>query len=92
MRTILKFPIRIGSVHKLPVPDTAIVRLVAIDPASGQLAIWIELDPNAPKVIRSFAIFGTGEVIEDAGGAGFDTFVGSVIHGEFVWHIYERMS
>lgn len=89
-RTIWKFPITVGGITPINIPVGAQVRLAALDPASGAPAIWIELDPEAPMINRRFVIYGTGHEIEGDGGSPSDLHVGSLIDGDFVWHIYER--
>ncbi|MCY1301702.1 hypothetical protein D9M70_513270 [compost metagenome] len=45
----------------------------------------MELDPSAPKVQRTFLVFGTGwEVVDNS------QHLGTVIDaGGFVWHLFE---
>jgi hypothetical protein len=72
-------------VVELNVPDGGVVRLVDRDPGSINPTLWIEHDLTKPLVPRTFLVVGTGMYVEpDA------THVGSMVAGEFVWHIYER--
>lgn len=87
MRTVWKFPLQ--QVTKLQVPISASVNLVGLDPTTGDPALWVELDSDAEKVERTFAIYGTGHDINSAFGCQPPLHVGSVIHGVFVWHVYE---
>lgn len=89
-RTIWKFPIAIGKITAIEAPAHAQVRLAALDPASGGPAIWIELDPQAPRVERRFRIYPTGSEIEGDGGFPYPIHVGSLIDRSFVWHIFEE--
>jgi hypothetical protein len=86
-RQVWKFPI--GTVTVVSVPSTAKVTLVALDPATGQPAIWLEVDQDLPKVQRMFGLFGTGHSIEGNGGFPSPLHVGSVVQAPFVWHVYE---
>lgn len=86
-RQVWKFPI--GSMTVVSVPFTANVTLVALDPATEQPAIWLEVDHNLPKVERIFGIFGTGHSIEGNGGFPSPLHVGSVVQAPVVWHVYE---
>jgi len=86
-RQVWKFPL--GTMSIVNVPLTARVVLVALDPATEQPAIWLEVDQSAPKVDRAFGIFGTGHPIEGDGGFPSPLHVGSVVQGRFVWHVYE---
>lgn len=81
MRTIYKFPLVIGEVNKVRVPDGSVVRMVANQ--RGNVTLWIEVDPHANTVERHYVIFGTGSPI-DAGAC----YVGSCIVDPYVWHVY----
>lgn len=61
------------------------VALVALDPQTGEPAIWIEQYPDAQekRPVRFF-IVGTGHDVP----AG--DHVGSVVQGQFVWHVYRQ--
>ena len=86
-RAVWKFPL--GTLAIVSVPATAVPVLVALDPATGQPGIWLEIDLDAPKVERTFGIFGTGHTIEGNGGYPSPLHVGSVVQGLYVWHVYE---
>lgn len=91
MRTIWKFPIAIGAVTKIEVPAIAPIRMAGLDPATGEPAIWVELDTDAPRVERRFVVHGTGHEIPGTdGGYPQPIHVGSLIQGPFVWHIFEE--
>lgn len=92
MRTVWKFPIAIGSITTISIPSDdeippsrPLVVLAALDPASGGPAIWVELNPDAPRIDRHFIVHGTGHEVKEN-----ETHVGSMIDRGFVWHIYER--
>lgn len=76
-------------VTSILVPKTACVRHVGIDPASGNPAVWIQLDQTMPKVARTMRIHATGEPIDEGctyhGTAYMPTSVGVLI-----WHVFER--
>lgn len=66
-KVIYKYPVnRILSTIELPVD--AKVLSCQIDMATDEPAIWVELDPNAVKVKRTFKFFPTGENISDTVG------------------------
>jgi hypothetical protein len=90
MRTVWKFPLQ--QITEIEVPGSANVNLVALDPATGDPALWMELDPSLARVRRKFAIYGTGHEIAGNGGYPSPIHVGSVVHGTFVWHVYEVRS
>ena len=50
----------------------------------AQLYVWAEVNTTAPLVDRHFHIAGTGHPIP----VGLH-FVGSVMDGPFVWHVYD---
>lgn len=91
-RAVWKFPIVVGVITTIEVPRIAQIRPAALDPATGEPAIWVELDPNAERVPRRFRIYGTGHEIEGDGGFPYPIHVGSLIQGAFVWHIFEERS
>lgn len=91
MRTIHKFLVPFASqaadeLPPMPAHPASPVRLVAIDPRSGQPAVWIELDTDdkVPETGRRMAAFGTGHEIPRGW-----THVGSMIDGGYVWHVHE---
>jgi len=84
-RVIWKFPIDLVATTTISVPKYALIRLVALDPATGKPAIWVELDQDEEFVPRRFSIHATGQTIA----APDMLHVGSVIDGLFVRHIFE---
>lgn len=88
MRTIWKFPLSLNGWQPVAHGRESKVVLVAIDPATGAPAIWIEHIPPASsdaRVQRHFGVFPTGGTI-----ATNADHVGSLIDRDLVWHIYER--
>jgi hypothetical protein len=87
MRAVYKFPLDITGRTTIMASSLTQIVLCAIDPASGNPALWLDADwPNEPRVERHFFVFGTGWAIEP-----HYKHVGSVIDpGGFVWHVYER--
>lgn len=91
MRTIHKFivPFASQAVNELPpmpANPAAPIRFVGLDPRSGLPAVWIEVhtDDN-PDPGRRMVVYGTGhEIPPDL------TYVGSLIDGSFVWHVFEQ--
>ncbi|MET0439193.1 MAG: hypothetical protein ABW043_17040 [Devosia sp.] len=84
MTVVYKYPLR-SPVVSVEMPDGGAIRLVARDPASVNPAIWVEHDLRQPAVRRTFLVFGTGMEVEAE-----STHVGSLIAGDYVWHVYER--
>lgn len=89
MRTVWKFPLHMRGWNDVEMGEdadhTTKVVLAAIDPATGEPAVWIEGDDEGRPMARSFGVFPTGgRIAADA------EHVGSIIDGAFVWHVYER--
>ena len=49
----------------------------------GVPTLWMEVDPHAEKVERTFTIVGTGHDVPDDAG-----YCGTTLDGSFVWHLY----
>lgn len=89
-RVIWKFRLSHHGQTVLSIPALSSIKLSGVDPQTRQPALWIELDPEAERVNRTFKILATGQPIEGDGGYPYDIHVGTVIDGNFVWHIYEK--
>jgi len=83
MPVVYKYPL-LSRVVDVEMPEGGTVRLVDRDPASGDLAIWVEHDLNRKRCMRRFLVVGTGSPISP-----LCAHIGSVIAGAFVWHVYE---
>ena len=80
---VWKYPIPFGRVT-LDLPRGAVVVHVAAQ--NDMPTIWVRLDPGAPKVLRMYEVFATGEPVPgDAAYCGTAHTVG----GALVWHIFE---
>lgn len=86
MKTVWKFPVSRASITRIDIPFDAKIALVGLDPATGGVAIWVQLEKTAEKETRRFRVYGTGQDIEPD-----DRHVGSVIDRDFVWHVYEMV-
>lgn len=95
---VWKFPVdaaRAAEPPGFPVEMPVGARVVHVDldpaarwiPALLDLAVWAEVDANAPKLPRTFHLYGTGHALRDHGRNG--RHVGTVITGAYVWHLYE---
>ena len=84
-RTIWKFPLEVMDEQTVPMPDGAKVLSVGLD-ADGALCVWAVVDPDRPRVGKSFRIYGTGNPVPaDLSEVGF---LGTVLMPPFVWHVY----
>jgi hypothetical protein len=81
MKTIHKFPV--APETSINLPATAKVLTVAMQNGAAQM--WVELDTEAPKVMRRFVAFGTGHEINIPTKA----FIGTIFVDGLVFHVYE---
>lgn len=86
MRTVWKQRIDLyGGPSKIDLPEGARLVHLAAEPTNRDVALmWFEVDTDAPKRPRYFAVCGTGYPIPDSG-----VHVGTVIVAPFVWHVYQ---
>jgi len=87
-RTIWKFPLPLSDSVAIAMPERS--RVLSVGVQSGgvrQLQLWADVNPGAAIVIRRFEIRGTGHPLGDVG-----RFIGTVIDGPFVWHVFEAIS
>ena len=79
MKTIYKY-----NTGEILLPQGAIVRKAGMQ--NGMIALWAEVDTDAPDEHRHFVAYGTGwEIATDRNHCYIDT----VFDGPFVWHVYE---
>jgi len=88
-RVIHKYPLELTerqTIKHLPCFTPA---HVGLDP-SGALCLWAEVDliDSAPICSIDVEIFGTGHTIPPPPHHWARQFVGSVVQGSFVWHVY----
>lgn len=94
MRSIWKFDLEITDAQIVEMPVGAVLRFVAAQ-GPHEVKLWAEVDTTAWKTRRLIAMFGTGHQIPETlnnpqdGTATPITYVGSVIDGPFVWHVYD---
>ena len=83
MRLVYKYPIvPPGIPRHVEAPADARVVLVAMQ--DRRPTVWLEVDTEAPAVLRRFAVFGTGEPLPPG-----VAHVGSCVDAPFIWHVYE---
>lgn len=85
MKSIWKFPIDITDEQILDVPIGW--KPLTIMSQHGQLCIWAEVDVMAKQQVI-VSVLGTGNPRTGIEGE----YIGSVITGPFVWHIYWRQA
>ena len=71
-------------------PHGAVVLSVGIDP-HGALCLWalVDIQSPHPKMPRRFLTVGTGQATPLLEDVAHKQFVGTVLQGSFVWHIFE---
>lgn len=85
MVTVWKFELEVADRVEVELPAKAkILHVGTQDPTGRTIAIWAEVRPELERETRIFNIAGTGHRRPEG------EFVGSVIAGPFVWHIYEE--
>lgn len=90
MKIIHKYEIKIdGNPTEINVPKDSIYRTVEYIALKRCLYIWLEVpaDLNAPKDIRTFRVFKTGDGIPQA-----DIYIGTAVdqHQPEVYHLYQQ--
>ncbi|MEN6293881.1 MAG: hypothetical protein ABFD07_17925 [Methanobacterium sp.] len=86
VQTIWKYTLESKEMQDIELPEDA--EVLTVQNQNGNICMWVRLDPTAPKVYRTFGVFGTGwNVIT---GSNFK-YIGTVQldGGAFVFHIFE---
>jgi hypothetical protein len=89
MTTIYKYPLSITDEQTVQLPRGAVVLTVMLQQA--RLCLWAEVDPQAITERRTILIFGTGHAIPSRESIGALAYLSSVIDGQFVWHVFEKL-
>ena len=83
MKVIYKYPVLIGEFeHGLPKG----AKILSVQLQDEQPYFWALIDPESPREIREFRVFGTGHEIDDEWHKYHATFQ----QGPFVWHLFEK--
>jgi hypothetical protein len=83
---IYKYPLKLVAVQPVAMPEGA--RILSVANQNGIICLWAEIaDPSAVAKARAIEIIGTGNRFPDA----YRTFIGTVLDGKYVWHVFERM-
>jgi hypothetical protein len=85
MQTIWKYPVT--PTMELDLPSHAQILTIALQ--HGEPQMWVLLDPEAPCIPRTFAVYGTGDPIED--GLTRAQFCGTY-QMKLVYHVFETTS
>lgn len=86
MKRIYKYVFGVQDELITAMPKGAIIRHVGTQ--CGNIVIWAEVDTKVVTELKEFRVYGTGHPIDP----NFDTafFIGTVMIGAYVWHIYEK--
>lgn len=86
MFTIWKYPLTPREIQDVTMPEGA--EILTVQNQKEQVCLWAKVDPNATKVVRTFAVYGTGwEVITNAE----FRYIGTVQleAGDLIYHVFE---
>lgn len=76
-------------VEKQEITAPGLRRIVAIDSRRGKLEAWFEVDTDAGNRTLEIYIIGTGHEVPAVVTDGWErTYLGHVIDGSFVFHLY----
>lgn len=79
---IWKYPFQIEDRFEIEMPEGAQVLTAQMQGSTP--CLWALVNPEAPKTIRKFFVYGTGHEIGEEGIA----YIGSVQSNGFVWHVF----
>jgi hypothetical protein len=82
--TIWKYPVLVTDTFTIHMPTGA--RILSVQVQDGGAMMWALVDPDAPKVTRTFRVAGTGHKVDAAG-----VFVGTfqMLNGRLVFHLFD---
>ena len=84
MTTIWKYELEITDRQEFKMPGIAEVLSAGLDP-KGVPCVWAKVQPGSPELCVRLAIVGTGNPMVEATPW---KFIGSFVHGPFVWHVF----
>jgi hypothetical protein len=84
---IWKYKLEITDLQSVQMPVGAIV--LSVHRQGPDLCLWSMVDPSEPMQARHFEVHGTGNQMPDGGKR---LYVGTVVVGALVWHVFERLA
>lgn len=84
---IWKYELGIMDSQHITMPRDA--QILSVANQGGQLCLWAMVDADKPSECRSIEIIGTGNPVHQDMGVE-RRFIGTVLMGPFVWHVFER--
>lgn len=85
---IWKFELATISLQRIFMPRDA--EILSVGNQNGITCLWAMVNPNNPQQERVIEIIGTGNPI-DVGMGTKRKFIGTVMSGPFVWHVFEYL-
>ena len=82
---IWKWEIPVTDIQTIPMPEGA--KLLDVQMQNGACCIWALCDPKAKNVLRTLAIYGTGNPVPDDPGEYVATF--QIHGGSLVFHVFD---
>lgn len=86
MRTIYKYPFNIGDRFVVSMPAGAVVLSCQVQ--AGTPCLWAMVETDRPPELRVFGVFGTGHPLPADLGPDSE-FLGTLVMGRLVWHVWE---
>lgn len=84
MKAIWKFPFKVNDTIKIYIPEGA--KFLSVQTQDGVPCLWALVEPDAPKVLMLFDIYGTGHPMPDDPGVYIGTF--QLHGGALVFHLF----
>lgn len=85
MKVIWKYELEVTDVQRVAMPEGA--RLLSVQAQGAAPMLWALVDSRAPIADRMIGIVGTGNPAPDDDVDA--VYVGSVMCGAFVWHVFD---
>lgn len=83
MRRIWKFGPLIDAVNNIDIPERS--EFLHVGMQDEKIFIWFLVNPESPKILRRFTVYGTGWPVENDGSIHLGTVQSKV---GYVWHIF----
>lgn len=93
MKTIFKYRVPVTDILSIKLPVDAQIRCIMVDPKDEFPYIYAEVETENKTEERVFEVFGTGhEIIYDMGIERIYLGSFTILNGNFIGHVYERLS
>lgn len=86
MMRMFKYTVFVGDGDiNVEMPKDAVIRHIGHQ-NQLEICIWAEVVNTQATSLRTFRVYGTGHEVAHGG-----DYLGTVIDGQFVWHLYEQL-